>query len=172
LIKAKPRLIPIVYMEVLMNTEIHKMKAGMFSAAPAKIVCTLGVFCTICTIGTLCACSGLSFRSLGYRYTPGIYEGTAYGFRGQIRAVVQVDENGIAGIELSHEDDGEIGGAAMEELLELVLEGGSTEDIDAVTGATESSLGFLAAVDDALSKATAKAATGARTGKEGNTMLD
>jgi fumarate reductase flavoprotein subunit len=155
-------------MEVLMNTEIHRIKTVMFSVAPIRIVCTLGVFCAICTIGTFCACSGLSFRSLGYRYTPGIYEGTAQGFRGRIRAAVQVDENGIAGIELSHEDDGEIGGAAMEELLELVLEGNSTEDIDAVTGATESSLGFLSAVDDALAKATAKT----RTGKEENTMLD
>ncbi|MDR1351749.1 MAG: FMN-binding protein [Treponema sp.] len=105
-------------------------------------------------IGILCACSGLSARSLG-RYVPGDYEGTAPGFRGRVRAAVQVDENGIAGISLSHEDDEEIGGAAMRELLELVLEAGSTDDIDAVSGATESSLAFLAAVDNALDKARA-----------------
>ena len=158
-------------MEVLMNTEIHGMKAGMFSAMLIRIFCTLGFFCTI---GIFCACSGLNFRSLGYRYTPGIYEGIAPGFRGQIRTAVQVDENGIAGIDLSHDDDAEIGGAAMEELLELVLEGNSTEDIDVVTGATESSLGFLSAVDDALAKATAKATAKAKThaGKEENTVLD
>jgi fumarate reductase flavoprotein subunit len=148
-----------------MDREIHRTKAITFPAAPnrialIRIVCTFGVFCAI---GTFYACSGLSFRSLGYRYTPGIYEGTAAGFRGQVRAVVQVDESGIAGIELNHEDDIEIGGAAMEELLELVLEGNSTEDIDAVTGATESSQGFLSAVDDALAKA--------HTGKGGNTVL-
>ena len=136
-----------------MYTEIHKTKAVMTLAAPIGIVCALGIFCVI---GTLCACSGLSFRSLGYRYTPGAYEGTAPGFRGQVRTVVQVDENGIAGIELSHEDDDEIGGAAMEELLELVLEGNSTEDIDAITGATESSLGFLSAIEDALAAAMLK----------------
>jgi hypothetical protein len=168
-------------MEVFMTIGIHGMKAGMLSAMLIRIFCTLGTFCTI---GTFCACSGLSFRSLGYRYMPGIYEGIGQGFRGQVRALVQVDENGIAGIELNHEDDAEIGGAAMEELLELVLEGNSTEDIDTVTGATESSLGFLSAVEDALAKATdkatakatakaaAKATTKTRTGKGGNTVLD
>jgi hypothetical protein len=154
-------------MEVFMTMGIHGMKAGMFSAILTRTFCTLWVFCTI---GILYACSGLSFRSLGYRYTPGIYEGTAPGFRSQVRAVVQVDENGIVGIELHHEDDAEIGGAAMEELLELVLEGNSTEDIDVETGATESSLGFLFAVDDALTKAAAKVRT--HTGKEENTVLD
>ena len=43
----------------------------------------------------------------------------------------------------------------MEELLELVLETGST-DLDAVSGATFSSRGFLEAVDDALGHAILK----------------
>ena len=42
----------------------------------------------------------------------------------------------------------------MEELLEAVLETGST-DLDAVSGATFSSAGFLEAVEDALGKAAA-----------------
>jgi uncharacterized protein with FMN-binding domain len=41
---------------------------------------------------------------------------------------------------------------AMGELLELVLDYQST-GLDAISGATESSAGFLAAVDDALRKA-------------------
>jgi fumarate reductase flavoprotein subunit len=126
-----------------MNTKIHKMAVMAFFTA---------------LIGVFYACSSLSFQSarpwyMQGKYAPGVYEGTAPGFRGWIRIAVRVDENGIAGIDLDHEDDGEIGGAAMGELLELVLEGNSTDNIDAVTGATESSLGFLAAVDDALSKA-------------------
>jgi uncharacterized protein with FMN-binding domain len=40
----------------------------------------------------------------------------------------------------------------MAELTELVLDYQST-DIDAVSGATESSAGFLAAVEDALGRA-------------------
>jgi uncharacterized protein with FMN-binding domain len=103
--------------------------------------------------GAFYACSGLSFRLPEQRYAPGVYEGTAAGFRGLIRIAVRIDETGITGIDIDHEDDEEIGGAAIEEILELVLEGNSTDSIDAVTGATESSLGFLAAVDDALSKA-------------------
>jgi uncharacterized protein with FMN-binding domain len=117
---------------------MHKMTAVIFMAA---------------VVGGFCACISLSSQSLGYRYTPGIYEGTARGFRGPVRAAVQVDENGIAGIEVDHEDDEETGGAAIEELLEMILEGNSTEDLDAITGATESSLAFFAAVDDALEKA-------------------
>jgi hypothetical protein len=154
-------------MEVFMRTTIHRTKAVMFQAAPVRTFCALGIFCIICIIGTFCACSGLSFRSLGYRYTPGVYEGTAPGFRGLIRVVVQVDESGIAGIELSHEDDEETSGTVMEELLELVLEGNSTDGIDVVSGATESSLGFLSAVEDALAKATANAEALTRTGKDG-----
>jgi fumarate reductase flavoprotein subunit len=139
LIEAKPQIIPIVFIEVFMNTmRIRKIGAVIFAAM---------------LVGGICSCISLSSQSLGYRYLPGIYEGTARGFRGPVRAAVQVDENGIAGIELSHEEDEETGGAAMEELLELILEGNSTEDLDAVTGATESSLAFLAAVDDALAKA-------------------
>jgi uncharacterized protein with FMN-binding domain len=111
------------------------------------------VICPAMLIVIFCGCSSLGVRSLGRRYVPGTYEGTAAGFRGQVRAAVQVDENSIAGIGLSHGDDEETGGAAMRELLELVLETGSTEDIDAISGATESSLAFLAAVDSALAKA-------------------
>jgi fumarate reductase flavoprotein subunit len=62
-------------------------------------------------------------------------------------------EGGIAEIViLEHGDDGETGGAAMEELLDLVLLYNTT-GLDAVSGATESSRGFLSAVEDALSKA-------------------
>jgi uncharacterized protein with FMN-binding domain len=138
-------------MEVSMNTKTkaHRTAAAAFPAA---------------LIGAFCACASLGSQALGEQYTPGVYEGAAMGFRGAVRALVQVDENGVAGISLSHEDDEEIGGAAMAELLELVLEGNSPEGLDAVSGATESSLGFLAAVDDALAKA--------RTGKSGDTMLD
>jgi uncharacterized protein with FMN-binding domain len=95
-------------------------------------------------------CAGFNDKPLGVRYTPGTYEGSGQGFRGPVQVVVQVDANGIAGIEVrSYEDDYLPGGAAMEELLELVLDEAST-DVDAVSGATESSTGFLSAVEDAL----------------------
>jgi uncharacterized protein with FMN-binding domain len=52
----------------------------------------------------------------------------------------------------AHQEDPFTGGEAMTELLELVLDYQST-DLDAVSGATESSAGFLGAVEDALSRA-------------------
>jgi uncharacterized protein with FMN-binding domain len=67
--------------------------------------------------------------------------------------LVRLDAAGITGIEiLEHEDDEQIGGAAMEELLGLVLDANSP-DVDGISGATESSAGFLAAVEDALNRA-------------------
>ena len=88
-------------------------------------------------------------------YIPGEYEGSGTGFRGSIHVQVQVSEAGIDDIAItSHEESSYPGAAAMEELLEAVLEFGST-DLDAISGATFSSRGFLDAVDDALRKADA-----------------
>ena len=86
-------------------------------------------------------------------YMPGLYEGTGSGFRGPIHVQVQISAAGIDDIEiLSHEESSYPGAAAMEELLEGILETGST-DLDAISGASYSSRGFLEAVDDALRKA-------------------
>ena len=92
-----------------------------------------------------------SIQKAGFR--PGIYEGTGQGYRGPIQVQVEVSRAGIEDIKITNHKEGTYpGGAAMEELLELVLDSGST-DLDAVSGATYSSLGFLDAVDDALAKA-------------------
>jgi uncharacterized protein with FMN-binding domain len=80
----------------------------------------------------------------------GVYEGTARGHRGLIRVKVRVEEGSITEIDIV--DSGEdqfVGGAAMEELLEQVLIYNTT-DLDAVSGATESSEGFLSAVENAI----------------------
>ena len=97
-------------------------------------------------------CLGSGFvREAGY--TPGTYEGSGRGYHGPIYVEVEVSHAGIEDITItSHSEDAYPGGAAMEELLEAVLETGSTE-MDAVSGATFSSAGFLEAVEDALEKA-------------------
>ncbi|GHU72081.1 hypothetical protein FACS189450_09230 [Spirochaetia bacterium] len=83
----------------------------------------------------------------------GVWEGTAPGYRGPIRVRVSIADGQIQGIEFDdHNEDPAVGGAAMEELLDLVLEYNSV-DLDAVSGATESSAGFLAAVENALRSA-------------------
>jgi fumarate reductase flavoprotein subunit len=98
-------------------------------------------------------CIGFKTVSGLPRYVPGTYEGVGQGFRGQVRLLVRLDTAGITGIEiLAHGDDEQLGGAAMEELLALVLDAGGP-DVDGISGATESSAGFLAAVEDALSRA-------------------
>ncbi|MDR3130232.1 MAG: FMN-binding protein [Treponema sp.] len=101
----------------------------------------------------LCGCAGFNAPANIPPYRPGIYEGMGRGFRGPVCLLVQINRAGIAAIEiLEHEDDEQIGGAAMEELLVIVLDTGST-DVDGISGATWSSEGFLAALEDALNKA-------------------
>ena len=88
-------------------------------------------------------------------FAPGTYEGTGQGRRGLIRVRLQISPAGIEDIViLSHRDSAYPGVAAMEELLDEILETGFT-DLDAISGATLSSAGFLEAVDDALRKASA-----------------
>jgi uncharacterized protein with FMN-binding domain len=66
-----------------------------------------------------------------------------------------IQEIGIA----PHQEDPFTGGEAMAELLELVLDYQST-DLDAISGATESSAGFLAAVEEALGQAARREPSG------------
>jgi uncharacterized protein with FMN-binding domain len=87
-------------------------------------------------------------------YRDGEYEGTGQGLRGPVVIRLRLEAGILTGIEIvGHEDDEFTGGPAMEELAELVLEHNGPDGIDAVSGATESSAGFLAAVEDALVKA-------------------
>ena len=79
-----------------------------------------------------------------------VYEGTAQGYRGPIQVQVRVSGGSITEIVVvDSEEDRFVGGAAMEELLDMVIQYNTT-DIDAVTGATESSRGFLKAVENAI----------------------
>jgi uncharacterized protein with FMN-binding domain len=91
-------------------------------------------------------------------YQDGVYEGTGRGLRGPVAVRLRIAGGVIAELEiLRHGEDKFGGGPAMEELAELVLENNSA-GIDAVSGATESSRGFLEAVEDALNQARMKAA--------------
>ena len=101
-------------------------------------------------LGTGCKGTGI-LRESGY--VPGLYEGIGQGYRGPILVEVQLSPAGIEDITITgHEESIYPGLAAMEELLDAILETGST-DVDAVSGATFSSRGFLDAVEDALDKA-------------------
>ena len=79
-----------------------------------------------------------------------IFEGTGQGFRGPVTVQVQMNGNDIMGISIIDSmEDHFVGGAAMEELLDLAVMYNTT-DLDIITGATESSRGFLEAVENAI----------------------
>ncbi|MDR2660214.1 MAG: FMN-binding protein [Spirochaetaceae bacterium] len=107
----------------------------------------------LCAALILAAC--ISLKSLAV-YEPGIWEGEGEGYNGTIRLLVETDSSSIIDITvLEQNDDAMIGGEAISELKEFVLETDST-DIDAISGATQTSEGFINAVDDALLKARMK----------------
>jgi uncharacterized protein with FMN-binding domain len=82
----------------------------------------------------------------------GLYEGTGQGYRGPIVVQIRLSAGSIAEIEIVESmEDRFVGGEAMEELLDMVIEYNTT-DIDAISGATESSKGFLEAVERAIMK--------------------
>ena len=111
---------------------------------------------------TLPACAGMISRYSGSGesgsvlnsgFANGVYEGAAWGYRGIIHVRVCIEEGTISEIEII--DSGEdrfSGAAAIDELYELALIY-NTADLDAISGATESSEGFLAALQEALDKA-------------------
>jgi uncharacterized protein with FMN-binding domain len=116
-----------------------------------RLICvkTAAVFLAAVFLAAACA-AGPAVAAGGNLRNDGIYEGTSMGWRGPIQVEVRIASGGITDIIiLEHDEDPFIGGQAMQELLELVLENQST-DVDAVSGATESSKGFLEAVEYAI----------------------
>jgi uncharacterized protein with FMN-binding domain len=102
--------------------------------------------------GTSAAPSGADQPAGEYR--DGEYEGSGQGLRGPVLIRLRIESGLITELEIvRHGDDEFTGGPVMENLAELVLEYNGPGGIDAVSGATESSAGFLAAVEDALAKA-------------------
>ena len=92
-------------------------------------------------------------NAVSERYVPGVYEGEAQGFGGVVRVSVTVDENEITNIEvLSSAGEDAAYFSQAETLCDRILQK-QTTDLDAVTGATLSSIGLLDAVDAALEQA-------------------
>ena len=107
---------------------------------------TIQALAAVLATALLIGCAGQNAANGG----TGVYEGAAMGYRGIICVRVGMENGNIAEITVleSHEDSA-VGGAAMEELIDLVLIYNTTE-IDAISGATETSKGFLAAVENAI----------------------
>ncbi len=102
-------------------------------------------------------------------FKAGIYEGEEPGFGGEkspIHVEVTLSDNAIESIEYTAEGETPtVGGAALPQLVEKVIANQST-NIDGVTGATVTSAGFFAAVNEALTEAGTDPASLTPTGSE------
>ena len=79
-----------------------------------------------------------------------VYEGTGQGYRGPVHVRVRLNDGHITEIVIvDSTEDRFVGSAAMEELSVMVIEYNTT-DIDVISGATQSSRGFLDAIENAI----------------------
>lgn len=90
----------------------------------------------------------------GAAYKDGVYEGTGKGYRdGEIKVKVTIADGKIANVELVSQDKQSYWDSKdVASLFDKIVKANGTE-IDGITGATKSSNGVKAAVNDALSKA-------------------
>ena len=92
-------------------------------------------------------------NAVSERFIPGTYEGSAQGFGGVIRVSVTVNENEITEIEVLSSPGEDAAYFSQAETLNAKILQRQSTDLDAVTGATLSSIGLLDAVDAALEQA-------------------
>jgi uncharacterized protein with FMN-binding domain len=83
----------------------------------------------------------------------GVYQGQGEGFAGPITVEVTITGGKMAAVKiLQHSETPAISAPAREQIPALIVETQSTQ-VDAVAGATYTSEGIAAAVEDALAKA-------------------
>ncbi len=105
-------------------------------------------------------------------YTPGTYTGEGKGHGGTIVVSVSVDEKVIKSIEIVENPESEFSLKPMETLIQKAIKANSG-DIDAVSGASETSAGMIAAIQAALAKAsTGKAAASSSPGDPEKALLE
>ncbi len=107
-----------------------------------------------------------------------VYTGIGEGYGGEMTVEVFLDKGQIVDIKvIEHQDTDNFAIPAFEDLTEAVIEAQST-NVDLISGATASSEGFLAAVDDALAQADpteipeAETYTGTAEGYGGELMVE
>lgn len=84
------------------------------------------------------------------QYADGVYTGSGNGFRGEVQVQVSVDNGAITDITvLSYKDDSQYFNKAKSGVITAILSQ-QTPEVDAISGATFSSRGIMAAVADAL----------------------
>jgi fumarate reductase flavoprotein subunit len=87
-------------------------------------------------------------------FKDGTYEGSAPGFKGDVEVKVTVAGGKITKVEITkHGDTPGVSDPAIQQLPGKIVEKQGTEGIDAVSGATKTSEGILAAAAAALKNA-------------------
>ena len=136
----KPQIIKNYYQRVKQNAlfrHIYYMKYLFFIAAGFIIPALFS------------GCAGLKTETKTEE-KQAVYEGSAPGYRGIIRVRVGFENGVFTEITVvESREDRVVGGAAMEELADMVLFYNTT-DIDVISGATVTSEGFLAAIENAV----------------------
>ncbi len=95
-------------------------------------------------------CAGVNAAS----YKDGTYEGQGQGNASQITVQVQVKGGKVASVKVvKHGETAVLVGAAEKKLAKQIVANNGTEGVNAVTGASNSSKGIIAAVNQALAKA-------------------
>ena len=112
------------------------------------------VLFSILLLGLLFGCMSLgknSEQAISEQTNTGVLlEGSGMGYRGPIDVQVRMSGGSIIEIVIVDSiEDRFVGGSAIEELIDMVIEYNST-DIDVISGATVTSKGFLDAVFNAI----------------------
>ncbi|MBI9105337.1 MAG: flavocytochrome c [Spirochaetales bacterium] len=113
-----------------------------------KIINLLKGAALVLLILSVAACAG------GALYNPGTYTGEGQGHGGPIKVAVTVNEKKIVKIEVLESSESDFSKPVFEEIINSAL-ANNTAEVDAVSGATETSNGLLGALKDAVSKALA-----------------
>ncbi|GAA0123320.1 MAG: FMN-binding protein [Clostridium argentinense] len=105
---------------------------------------------SILAVGVLVGCGSKEAAA----YKDGSYEGTGKGFKNDIKVSVEVKDGKIEDIKVVDQKETEgLGDTAIDEIIKKVKEKQSTDEVEAVSGATGSSKGVLEAINNALNQA-------------------
>ncbi len=118
----------------------------------------LSIMLSVLMISSVTGCSSSNSSSNDSGMKDGTYSSTQQGFGGDVTVTLTISSGKISGVELVGDNETEtVGGAALPQLQEQILEKGSAE-IDGVSGATVTSsavkAGVQACLDEAMGKET------------------
>ena len=132
-----------------LSTNGHEALSGSLAAAAIAGVYFGGTIKIPAAVGT--PLPQITEAAPQGKYTDGTYHGTGRGFHGNVEVEVTVENGNITGIDVeSFADDPAFFNQAKTGVINAILSGQSTE-VRTVSGATFSSRGIIAAVENALS---------------------